>query len=109
MASSNKPPPLQMPDLASARTSLVTSPHKSVMAALEFKSTASSEDEEWENIKAKGVKRLNEDLYCCLKIERNASSSDIKKVSLDIDSVKERKRRWIPIRYITYHFYNNSQ
>jgi hypothetical protein len=81
----SKPPPLQMPDLSTARSSLVNSPHKSVMAALEYKAVSNSEDETWETIKAKGVKRLNEDLYCCLKIDRNASSSDIKKVRLKSD------------------------
>lgn len=74
------PPPIQTSDISAARISLVTSPHKSVMAALEFKATCSMDDEAWESVKAKGVKRLNEDLYCCLKVERNATASDIKKV-----------------------------
>lgn len=71
-----------MPDISAARTSLVNSPHKSVMAALEFKAAdpSNEQDEAWESIKAKGVKRLNEDLYCCLKVDRNATASDIKKV-----------------------------
>eukprot|EP00614_Pseudopedinella_elastica_P004617 CAMPEP_0172607306 /NCGR_PEP_ID=MMETSP1068-20121228/27507_1 /TAXON_ID=35684 /ORGANISM="Pseudopedinella elastica, Strain CCMP716" /LENGTH=487 /DNA_ID=CAMNT_0013410275 /DNA_START=66 /DNA_END=1526 /DNA_ORIENTATION=+ len=69
---------VEIPDADAARSKLNTSPHKSFMFALE-KSSGGVKDAEVDGIRAKAFQRLNEDLYTCLKVERSASATDIKK------------------------------
>jgi len=83
MASFARPPSIST-KLREAREKLVNSPHKSVLLALETKSERQEggpypDEAEWEQVKAAALKRLQEDLYTALKVNREAKPAEIKK------------------------------
>jgi len=65
--------------LHEARTRVNSSPHKAVMYVLGQASEPSSDAAARKEVKAAAMKRLSEDLYTTLKLQRTATPDEIRK------------------------------